>query len=183
MAAWAADTGSPAKQGGETSLIGNFCRVPVLLGLALCAGQALAQQPTPQQASAIKSSCRGDYMNVCASVPTGGMAALQCLQQHSGQVSAGCQSALAAVSAPGGQPAMPPGTAPAVMPAPMPAPGPMPMRAELRLLRADCGADYQRYCSWVQPGGGRAIGCLVSHGPQLRPACRSALREAAARYR
>jgi hypothetical protein len=67
--------------------------------------------------------------------------------------------------------------------APLPTPGPMPMRAELRLLRADCGSDYRRYCSWVQPGGGRAIGCLVSHGPQLQPVCRSALREAAASFR
>jgi len=154
----------------------------VLLGLVLCAAQAQAQQPTPQQSSAIKSACRGDYMNVCASVPTGGMASLQCLQQHAGQVSAGCQSALAAVSAPpaGGAPA-PQAAAPAA--AAMPMPGPMPMRAELRLLRADCGADYRRYCSGIQPGGGRAIACLISRGPQLQPVCRSALRSAAARYR
>jgi hypothetical protein len=164
-------------------LINKFSGTLALLGLVLCTVAALAQQPTPEQASAIKSSCRGDYMNVCASVPTGGMAALQCLQQHSRQVSAGCQGALAAVSSGGASAttATPPAAMP--VPAPMPTPGPMPMRAELRLLRADCGADFQRYCSGVQPGGGRAIGCLVSHGPKLQPVCRSALRAAAAQYR
>jgi hypothetical protein len=164
-------------------LINKFCSLVVLLGLVLSAGQAAAQQPTSAQASAIRSSCRGDYMNVCASVPTGGMAALQCLQQHSGQVSTGCQSALAAVTP--GNSQTPPTTASSAMPVPgpVPTPGPMPMRAELRLMRADCGADFQRYCSSVQPGGGRAIDCLVSHGQQLRPECRSALRMAASRYR
>jgi hypothetical protein len=167
-------------------LINKFHGRLALAALALCFGQALAQQPTPQQASAIKSACRGDYMSVCSSVPTGGMAALQCLQQHSGQVSAGCQSALAAVTPGSSQmPQAGPSAPPAAMPVPrpLPTPGPMPPRAELRLLRADCGVDYQRYCSWVQPGGGRAIGCLVSHGPQLQPVCRSALRAAAARFR
>ena len=159
----------------------------LFIGQTMGFGQALAQQPTSQQASAIKSACRGDYMSVCSSVPTGGMAALQCLQQHSGQVSSGCQSALAAVS-PGSSQMPQAGTStapPAAMPVPrpLPTPGPMPPRAELRLLRADCGVDYQRYCSWVQPGGGRAVGCLVSHGPQLQPVCRSALRAAAARFR
>jgi hypothetical protein len=61
---------------------------------------AEAQQPTQAQLSAIRSSCRGDYMTHCSSVPTGGAAALQCLQQHAAQTSAGCQQALRAVSPP-----------------------------------------------------------------------------------
>src|SRR5436190_17847942 len=74
----------------------------VLLGCTAFAScvvlTAEAQQPSQAQLSAIRSSCRGDYMAHCSSVPTGGAAALQCLQQHAAQTSAGCQQALRAVS-------------------------------------------------------------------------------------
>src|SRR5947208_1172451 len=59
---------------------------------------AEAQQPSQAQLSAIRSGCRGDYKAHCSSVPTGGAAALQCLQQHAAQTSAGCQQQLRAVS-------------------------------------------------------------------------------------
>jgi hypothetical protein len=68
--------------------------------LLLLVGPANAQPPSQDQISAIRSACRGDYMNVCASVPTGGQAALQCLQQHSSDVSAGCREAVAAIGGP-----------------------------------------------------------------------------------
>jgi len=162
--------------GGHT-LVRRIRVAMALLGLGLCTGHVLAQQPSQAQIGAIKSSCRGDYMNVCSNVPTGGQAALQCLQQHSGRVSGGCQAALAAINAPpGGSPAAQTGAPAAAM---LPPPGPMPIRAELRLLRMDCGPDYRALCQGVQPGGGRALGCLYSHGQQLRPVCRSALRAAA----
>jgi hypothetical protein len=74
----------------------------LLLGLAISATPTLAQQPTQGQISAIRGACRGDYQNVCAAVPTGGQAALQCLQQHASAVSSGCREALAAL---GGTPA------------------------------------------------------------------------------
>ena len=69
-----------------------------LSGLLTLATPSLAQQPTQAQISAIRSACRGDYMANCAGVPTGGQAALQCLQQHAGSVSAGCRNALAPLS-------------------------------------------------------------------------------------
>ena len=156
----------------------------VLIGLVLFAGPVLAQQPSQAQISAIKSACRGDYQSVCAGVPTGGQAALQCLQQHSSQVSAGCASALAPLSGAQSQaPATGQQTAPAAAAplAPLPPPRPMSPRAELRLLRADCGSDYRRFCSGVQPGGGRAIACLHAHGPQLSPQCHGVLQAAAQR--
>src|SRR5437762_14067957 len=59
---------------------------------------AEAQQPSQAQLSAIRSSCRGDYMAHCSSVPTGGEAALQCLQQHAAQTSPGCRQALRAIT-------------------------------------------------------------------------------------
>ncbi len=56
-------------------------------------------------------------MSVCASVPTGGAAALQCLQQHAANVSGGCRDALAAVGAPA-----PAGTATSTPQVPQPVP-------------------------------------------------------------
>ena len=69
-----------------------------LSGLLALATPSLAQQPTQAQISEIRSACRGDYMANCAGVPTGGRAALQCLQEHAGSVSAGCRNALAPLS-------------------------------------------------------------------------------------
>lgn len=66
----------------------------------MIAAPAVAQQPAQEQVSAIRGACRGDYMNVCASVPTGGQAALQCLMQHNAEVSADCRAALDAVGSP-----------------------------------------------------------------------------------
>jgi len=77
-----------------------------------------AQQPTSAQASAIRESCRGDYQAVCAGVPTGGSAALACLQQNAARTSGACQQALRAV---GGS--APRADAPSKVPTP-PAPGP-----------------------------------------------------------
>ena len=82
----------------------------LLSALAMFATPTLAQQPTQAQISAIRGACRGDYQSVCASVPTGGQAALQCLQQHASAVSSGCREALAAI---GGTPAPAAAAAPA----------------------------------------------------------------------
>ena len=64
--------------------------------LALLASGALAQQPTQAQANAIRQSCRSDYQAHCASVPTGGSAALQCLKDNLASLSPGCQGAVGA---------------------------------------------------------------------------------------
>jgi hypothetical protein len=58
---------------------------------------AFAQPPTSAQASAIRAACRADYQANCAGVPTGGQAALACLEQNAARTSPGCQQALAAV--------------------------------------------------------------------------------------
>src|ERR1700761_7773081 len=79
----------------------------LLLGLA---STATAQQPTQAQASAIKQSCRTDYQSYCSGVPTGGSAALQCLQEHMSNLSGACQTAISAAT--GGAPAQGSKTAP-----------------------------------------------------------------------
>jgi len=76
--------------------------IVILLGAA---DSAAAQQPSQAQASAIRSACRSDYRSRCATVPTGGAAALQCLQKNVASLSPPCQHAVNAVG--GGAPATP----------------------------------------------------------------------------
>lgn len=152
----------------------------VLLGWCASLG---AQQLTDAQRSAIKSACRGDYQKVCASVPPGTKDSLQCLVQHSGEVSAGCRDALApAASSNTRAPAAATAAAPASAAAAAPAAAgdhPLSAREEVHVLRAKCAGDFQKFCSNVQAGGGRGVACLRAHQAELTPACRSALASAA----
>jgi Cysteine rich repeat len=155
-----------------------------------------AQQLTDAQRSAIRSACRGDYQQVCANVPTGTKDSLQCLLQHSQQVSPGCREALAPAATATS------GTAPAASSATAPAPAaaaaasasssgttsaaaplsgsPLSPRQQAMALRSSCGGDFHKFCSDVQAGGGRAVACLRAHAADLSPACRAALSSAAA---
>jgi hypothetical protein len=156
--------------------------------LATATGAA-AQQPSQAQANAIRSACRSDYQSHCASVPTGGSAALQCLQQNAASVSQPCQQALAAVSggapnasastgaaAPSAGSGAPAGGAAPSYGASMAQPRPqLTPREQMALLRADCAPDYRRLCRGVPIGGGRAIECLKANGPNLSPRCQSVL--------
>jgi len=47
-------------------------------------------------------------------------------------------------------------------------------------VRAACAADFQKFCSDVQPGGGRIRACIAGHKDDLTPACRDALQQARA---
>jgi len=154
----------------------------VLIGLLTLTGAIAplaAQQLSDAQRSAIKSACRGDYQNVCASVPPGTKDSLQCLVQHRDQVSSGCRAALAPAA--GGASAAPPaGNAAAAATVPAAA-RPLSPREEAMAVRYKCGADFQKLCSGVQFGGGRAAACLRAHASELTPACRQALTSAAPR--
>jgi hypothetical protein len=157
-----------------------------LLALTGIGAELAAQQLTDAQRSAIKSACRADYQNVCASVPPGTKDSLQCLVQHSQQVSPGCRDALAPAA--GTSPASSTAAAtaaPAAATAPQAATTapahPLSPREEARVLRSQCGGDFQKFCANVQLGGGRAVACLREHAAGLTPACRSALTSAAPR--
>jgi hypothetical protein len=163
-------------------MIGRMALGPSVVALALLtlSGAAGAQQPTQAQANAIKQSCRSDYMTHCSNVPTGGKAALNCLEEHLTDLSPACQSAVGAVSNPathGGSSAQsrPPmgggmgGGMAGGMGAGAP---PMGGREEMRMMRAACGRDYREYCQGTELGGGRAMGCLKEHASQLSPQCR-----------
>jgi hypothetical protein len=153
---------------------------------------APAQQPSQAQASAIRQACRADYQAHCASVPTGGSEALNCLKENAASLSSPCQRAVAAVggtkpSAQGRAPAAAPATPPPAPSAAAPAapatptyraPPPMSPRQEAFLLRRACGQDFQAYCGDVPPGGGRIIACLEENRPYLSRQCRSAIASA-----
>jgi hypothetical protein len=94
------------KISGFQTMTNSFRRLSLIsllvaTGLAatgLATTQASAQAPTDAQRSAIKSSCRSDYIAHCSSVQPGGAAALQCLQKNMGSLSSSCQAAVKAVT-------------------------------------------------------------------------------------
>ncbi len=173
----------------------------VFLTLALIR-PAVAQQPSPEQISAIRGSCRADYQARCAGVQPGGPEALACLKKNLASLSPACQKAVAAVggasnnaspAASAGAAAAAPtppatssvtpsamstgggGAAMAAMPA---ARAPLPPRAQLAMLRQACAQDYRVNCAAVAPGGGQVIACLAANQARLSPACRRALIQA-----
>src|SRR4030095_13533028 len=99
------------------SVFGKICGRPgllVILAVATLALPAAAQRPTSPQANQIRAACRADYESICAGVPTGGSAALACLQKNAARTSPGCQEALRAVGGaptPAAAPASPPPSA------------------------------------------------------------------------
>src|SRR6266403_4255579 len=142
-----------------------------------------AKKPSDAQVAAIRSACRSDYQKVCAGVPTGGSAALQCLEQNKSKVSAPCQQAVGAASGSAATPtagAATPAAAPAA-PAPALVLRPLRPREELFVLRSACGGDVRSLCGSVQPGGGRIVQCLATQAASLSPACKEVLSQFSAR--
>jgi hypothetical protein len=144
------------------------------------------RKPSSAEIAAIRSACRSDYPKVCAGVPTGGAAALQCLDKNKSKVSAGCGKALAAAGGGTAAPAAGGAPAAAATAAPEPAPAaalvlrPMRPREELFVLRSACGGDVRALCAGVAPGGGRIMQCLATQAASLSPACSQVLAQFAA---
>ena len=137
------------------------------------------KKPSSAQVAAIRSACRSDYQQNCAGVPTGGAAALNCLQKNKENLSAGCQRAVSAVGSSGGAPSDAATADPAAMPAAAPAAAlvlrPMRPREVIFVLRSGCGEDARALCSDVPPGGGRIMQCLAAQSASLSPACSGVL--------
>jgi hypothetical protein len=149
------------------------------------AASPAAKKPSSAQVSAIRSACRSDYRRSCADVPTGGAAALNCLEKHKSTLSQGCQQALSAVGGsssapaagtPAGAPAADQATAPADAAAPMPplVLRPMLPREELFVART-CGGDIRALCAGIPAGGGRIMRCLAANASSLSPSCSDVL--------
>jgi hypothetical protein len=157
------------------------------------AADTAAKKPSSAQAAAIRSACRSDYIAHCASVPTGGAAALNCLKQNKSKLSANCQQAVnaagggaasgvAAAPAEGGAPAQGGAATDAATAAPDAAPAaaplvlrPMRPREVLFVLRSACGGDVRALCGDVPPGGGRIVQCLAAQAASLSPECHNIL--------
>ena len=115
----------------------RHCRLSAALAGSLLAlvVPALAQQPSQEQISAIRSNCRSDFLSNCSGVPRGGAEAVRCLKDHMAQLSPGCQAAVSAITPPPAPKVAAPPPAPAAAPsaqavAPaMPPPPPPPTAA------------------------------------------------------
>ena len=107
--------------------------VALATGAALVAATAAQAQITSEQQSAIRASCRSDFMSHCSGVTPGGKDALMCLQKNVGSLSGACQTAVrATIPAPAAakaEPAPPPAATPAPAPAAAAAPPPPPPAA------------------------------------------------------
>src|ERR1700716_1679504 len=65
------------------------------------AASTTAKKPSNAQVAAMRTACRSDYQRTCAGVPTGGAAALNCLDKNKSKLSVGCQQAVDAAGGAG----------------------------------------------------------------------------------
>lgn len=174
----------------------------ITLACTAAAVSAFAQAPTPAQQQAIRSSCVSDYRANCSGVPTGGMDALICLEQHEAKLSPACKSAVEAVDHGSGSGAPAPSSAAsgtekaaesaattteapktdaaATTASKAPASGKpaMSLRQEMRLAARACARDYRVLCPNLPVGQGNVLFCLKVHEQRLSAPCRNALVEA-----
>ncbi|WFU16570.1 cysteine rich repeat-containing protein [Bradyrhizobium sp. CB3481] len=185
-----ADTAKPTETAAPKSATpAAATAAPSKSGEPKAAAAPAAGQPSSAQISAIRSACRSDYPKVCAGVPTGGAPAVQCLEKNKAKLSAGCATAVSAVTGGGAAsaaaaPAAGAGAAATAAPAAAPTVivlRPLRPREELFVLRSACGADVRTICGGVAPGGGRIVQCLATNAAQLSPACKDVLSQFAAR--
>jgi hypothetical protein len=160
---------------------------PTTAGSPKPAAGTVDKKPSSAQVAAIRSACRSDYQNNCAGVPTGGAAALNCLEKHKASLSANCQKAVSAASSTAtpadaetanseaANPEAAPGRAPALVLRPMRP------REVFFVLRSACGEDVRTLCAGIPAGGGRIVQCLASQAASLSPACADVLAQFAAR--
>jgi hypothetical protein len=183
----ATETAAPATEPAQPAAETPVAPAPKATTAAKPPASPMAKKPSGSQIAAVRSACRSDYQRNCAGVPTGGAAALQCLQKNQPKLSANCEQAVSAASGEAGTPAAAgvpsaatPGAAPAAPPEPALVLRPMRPREELFVLRSACGGDVRALCAGVQPGGGRIIQCLATQAASLSPACKGVLGQFAA---
>jgi hypothetical protein len=153
--------------------------VRVLIATGLVVGISLtasAQQPTSEQISAIRSSCRSDFMAQCTGVKPGTKDALECLKRNAAAVSPPCKAALDAVGPPPAESAAPSPAPANPAPAPTAATPPPPTAAP---PPPSSGADEPPAATAepaAPPPQGAAAESRKPSSPQIaaiRAACRS----------
>lgn len=165
--------------------------LPCLAALAIAAltGEANAQLTSAQQ-SAMKQSCRSDFMSHCSGVSPGGRDALVCLQRNVARLSPACRQVVSA-TLPAAAPAaakaktemapavVAPAAAAVAAPAVVAAPAAGPTPQQLSAVKHTCGSDFKLHCRGVQPGGPEALACLQRNAARLTPNCKTSLADIA----
>jgi hypothetical protein len=161
---------------------GCWRAVRLLIATGLVVGTSLAasaQQPTSEQISAIRASCRSDFMTQCTGVKPGTKDALECLKRNAAKVSPSCKAALDAVGPPPTESAAPAKPAPAAAAPPPPPPAAAaskrPPSAQVAAVRAACRSDFGVHCPGVKAGSSAALRCLQANAAALSPPCRNAV--------
>jgi hypothetical protein len=161
--------------------------VPLAAATFATAAPGFAQAPSQAQRDAIKSQCRSDYIAHCSSIPPGGEASLQCLQQNMSSLSSGCKSAVQAVAAPAETKAEPktepapaaetakPAAETAAAPNAAAGTAKKPSSAQISAIRSACRSDYPKVCAGVPTGGAPALQCLEKNKAKLSAACEKAV--------
>ena len=175
------------------------------LALAVLAlGNPATAQVTPEQQSAIRGACRGDFTAKCSSVTPGGPEALACLQKNVAGLSPACKTAVsatlpaatapAAAKPPAAKPvtAKPAAANPAApataaakpaaakpVPAVAAAPAPGPSEQQMSAVKFTCRSDFSHHCGGVPPGGPEALTCLQSNEATLSQDCKTSLADIA----
>ncbi len=159
---------SPCLQRRARTLAASYA----LLAFVIPFGSALAQQPTPEQRSAVRAACRADFIAQCSGVTPGGIEALTCLQKHSATLSESCQKAVPAITAPKKATAFSPTEAPA---AAVILVASSPTTAQRNAIKSACSSDFMKLCSGVTPGGAEALSCLQKNNSALSGSCQQAV--------
>ena len=173
---------------------GSWCSsrraLRVLFASGLVVGATLsasAQQPTSEQISAIRASCRSDFMSNCTGVKPGTRDALECLKRNAAKVSPACKTALDAISprptesaapapaktAPPSSAAAPPAPAAAAPPPPAAAASPPPAATV-----ASPPTDAAEPPAAAEPGARPAPGPAAGEGKKHASPQVAAVREA-----
>ena len=133
--------------------------------------------PTAAQQSAMRSSCRNDFMAKCSGVQPGGKDALGCLQKNVATLSAACKKVVSStMSAPPAGAAAPTAVAPAAVAAPPPKAGFVPGSA---VISKACARYILMHCRGMGLDMSRKIACLTDYansGNFVGPRCRAALK-------
>ena len=115
--------------------------IKILFGVFPAIAQTDSPTPGAGSGGKFRAACGADLQRFCIGVQPGGGRLVECLSSHTDELSAACGNVIAAAGRGGAK------------------------------LRAACGADLQRFCATVQPGGGRLVECLSSHTDELSAAC------------
>ena len=100
----------------------------------------------------VGDGCSKEINTLCRDVPVSDNSMMNCLQDHEGQLSGGCEAAIAKGKS----------TIDAAL-------------GDANFFGAKCGPDIKLLCSDVTPGDGRTLACLVEHNTNITMRCYKAL--------